>query len=109
MRHRRPAESTTETAAAGEIHLRNYDVARSHRVWLNVVDDGRRVLETTRRLRPGAVRSVAGDLAPGEYDVEVGVDGLRRAVERCRVGDGPAGAVLVEMGNGVVSVTEGVH
>lgn len=103
------APQTKRDAASEDIHLRNYDMEQSHRVWINVVADGEQLLETTRRLRPGGVRSIEDTLPPGEYDIEVGIDGLRREVERCRVGDAPERTVVVEMGNGIVSITEGLH
>jgi hypothetical protein len=55
-----------------------------------------------------AVESETGLLPPGEYDVEVELDGLRRWAGRCRVDDGPEHTVLVEVGNGLVSITEGI-
>lgn len=109
MSHQRPADARLEAMDGAEIHIRNYDVETGHSVWINVVDHGDQVLETTRRLRPGEVRNVTGAIPPGEYDVEVGVDGLRREVVRCRIGPGPEQTALVELGNGVVSVTDGLH
>lgn len=108
MSRQRPAETTTTATAPEEIHVRNYDVETSHSVWINVVDDGERAFETTRRLRPGEVYSVTGAVGPGEYDIEIGVDGLRREVVTCRIGDDPEETALVELGNSVVSVTEGI-
>lgn len=96
-------------AETGDLHLRNYDMEVGHRVWINVVDDGEQVFETTTRLEPGEADSVAGAVPPGEYDIEVGIDGLRRTVGRCRVGYGPGRTALVEIGNGVISVTQGIH
>lgn len=105
-----PPTTATETAATDEVlRARNYDVETSHTVWIHVVDDGEQRLETTRRLRPGETRTVAEAIPPGEYDIEVGIDGLRREVGRCRVGPDPERTALVEVGNGVVSVTEGVR
>lgn len=98
----------TETATE-DIHLRNYDAGSSHLVWVQVLDDGDQVIETTCRLRPGEAHSITDAVPPGEYDIAVGVDGRRRERSRCRIGDGPERTSLVEMGNGVVSITEGVH
>jgi hypothetical protein len=96
-------------ATAEDIHLRNYDAERTHRVWVTVVDGGERVVETTRRLRPGETASIEGDLPPGEYDVEVDIGGLQRTVEDCQIGDGPDRTLLVETGNGLVSLSQGVR
>ena len=109
MSRQRSSDLTTGVVANETIHIRNYDVETSHSVWINVVDDGERAFETTRRLRPGEACSIGGAVAPGEYDIEVGVDGLRREATRCHVGAAPELTALVEVGNGVVSVTEGTH
>ena len=97
---------TRRDATTEDIALRNYDLERSHRVWVTVVGDGDRLLETTRRLRPGEERGIDSSIAPGEYDVEVGIDGLRRTVENCQIGGDAERTVLVEMGNGLVSVSQ---
>jgi len=109
QRRSNPPVTATETAATDELfHIRNYDIETSHTVWIHV-GEGEQRLETTRRLRPGETRTVAEAIPPGEYDIEVGIDGLRRTVGRCRVGPDPERTALVEVGNGVVSVTEGVR
>lgn len=101
-------DADTDPSATEDIHLRNYDGDRAHTVWLNVVADGERVFETTRRLPPGGAASVADALEPGEYEIEVGSDGLRRTVGSCRIGDAPDETARIEMGNGVVSITSGL-
>jgi len=100
--------SRTVTAVESEdVHLRNYDARETHHLWLRAVGEGRTV-ERTYRLGPGTTESETGLLPPGEYDVEVELDGLRRWAGRCRVDDGPEHTVLVEVGNGLVSITEGI-
>jgi hypothetical protein len=101
--------SSRREATVEDIHVRNYDAERTHRVWVTVVDDGERVVETTRRLRPGETASIESDLRPDEYDVEVDIDGLQRTLEGCRIGDRPDQTLLVETGNGLVSLSQGVR
>jgi len=100
-------DADTDPSATEDIHLRNYDGDRAHTVWINVVDDGERVFETTRRLPPGGTASIDA-VEPGEYEIEAGSDGLRRTVGRCRIGDSATETARIEMGNGVVSVTSGL-
>lgn len=107
--HQEQSARTRGEATVEDIHLRNYDMETAHRVWVNVVADGDRVFEKTVRLGPGGTASIDGAIPPGEYALEVGIDGLRREVEHCHIGAGPERTALVEMGNGVVSTTQGLH
>jgi hypothetical protein len=90
-----------------DVHVRNYDARETHRLGVRAVGGGRTV-ERTYRVGPGATESERDALPPGEYDVEVELDGLRRWTGHCRVDEGPEHTVLIEVGNGLVSITEGV-
>jgi hypothetical protein len=97
------SKPTTGPSTGGNIYVRNYDHRAAHRVWVAVTAADRQVFETRERLHPGETRE-ATTLAPGKYDVEVEVDGLRRKATECRIGDGSPQAVLVDAGSGAVSV-----
>jgi len=103
----RPSADSTSTDVE-EVHIRNYDTRKAHSLWIRVVEDGDVAFERTYRLRPGETESELDGLAEGTYDVEVELDGLRRRVGRCRIGEGSDRAVLIEIGNGTVTVSEGV-
>jgi hypothetical protein len=90
-----------------DVLLRNYDALETHYLQLRAVGEDRTV-ERTYRLGPGTVESETDVLPAGEYHVEVEIDGPRRWAGHCRVDDGPEQTVLVEVGNGLVSITEGV-
>jgi hypothetical protein len=98
---------TVRSVESEDVHLRNYDARETHHLWLRAAGEDRTV-ERTYRLGPGTTESETDLLPPGEYDVEVELDGLRRWAGRCRVDDGPEHTVLVEVGNGLVSITEGI-
>ncbi|MEF8842613.1 MAG: hypothetical protein V5A62_13465 [Haloarculaceae archaeon] len=74
------SDETARTVGSEEVHLRNYDARETY----------------------------TDALPPGEHDVEVELDGLRLWAGHCRVGRRPEHTVLVEVGNGPVSITEGV-
>jgi hypothetical protein len=99
------AQAGTDTE---DVHIRNYDGREAHSLHVRMVGDNGVVFEERYRLAPGGAESELGVVPAGEYDVEVELDGLRRRAGRCAVGEGPEHTVLVEMGNGTVSVTEGV-
>ena len=90
-----------------DVHVRNYDGDETHELEVRAVGADRTV-ERTYRVGPGATESDTGVLPPGEYDVEVELDGLKRWAGHCRVGERPEHTVLVEVGNGLVSITEGI-
>lgn len=92
------------------VHVRNYDHADGHSVHVTVVDpDGRVHLTERCYLSPGQSRRLTGGLDPGEYRIDVRVDGVDRATAECRIDGSPAWTAVVELGNGVVSVTEGAE
>lgn len=106
-----PAQSDSPSAFGDDVdavHVRNYDHAAGHSVRLTVVDDDGRVRLTERcYLAPGQSRRVTGAIEAGAYRLGVQVDGVDRATSRCRLDGSPARTAVVELGNGVVSVTEG--
>lgn len=87
--------------------LRNYDHWQGHSIRVEVlpIEDGEPVAER-HYLAPGQTAEVVGELEPGEHDVHVWVDGVERAQAVCRLDETPAGTAIVELGNGVVSVTQ---
>lgn len=92
------------------LHVRNYDVADAHTVTVDVTDTtGVPVFKRRYHLRPGQTRSVAHDVPPGTYDVVVEVDAYDRETRRVDVGPDPAETALVELGNGITSVSQGLY
>lgn len=102
------SSGTARDVGSEDVHVRNYDGRETHHLRLRAVDGDGRAVERSYRLGPGATESETDLLPAGEYDVEVELDGLRRWAGHCRVDDGPEHTVLVEVGNGLVSITEGV-
>jgi len=97
-----------------DLQLRNYDET-TYSVELVVRDDDDRVYTQVYDLEPGECRAERDALAPGVYEVEatlVGPEtrlvGRKRDVAVCRVGEKPTETGSVEVGNHVVTVTEGV-
>lgn len=103
-----PAGSRGPDAAATpteDLLLRNYDGETGHTVTIRLASDGQAVFQDAVRLSPGETRSVMDAVAPGRYEVDVRVDGGRTASEQCRIGPDLAATALVELGNGIVSIT----
>jgi hypothetical protein len=97
-----------------DLQLRNYDDT-SYAVELVVRDDDGVVCTREYDLAPGECRAERDVLDPGVYEVEATLVGpetrvvrRKRDVAICRVGDRPTETGSVEVGNHVVTVTEGI-
>lgn len=123
MQHHRPDETAEPTlsrrlgtsdadaraAVSEEIHIRNFDTSHSSTLTLRVRDDSDLVFAKRYQLEPGTTESVCDELPDGEYVVIVELDGHRRERARCRIGRSPDETALVEVGNGTVSLTQGLY
>jgi len=99
----------TRAATSEEIHIRNFDTAHSSTLTLRVRDEGDLAFAKRYQLEPGTTESVCGELPDGEYVVIVELDGHRRERARCRIGPQPDETALIEVGNGTVSLTQGLY
>lgn len=90
-------------ATVEDLSVRNYDVDRSRSVRVTVAGGG--VLDERFDLGPGETAAVS-NLPAGTHAVTVETDGDRDAAT-CRVGTAPVESIVVETGNGVVSVSQG--
>jgi hypothetical protein len=122
--HRRTSDAddatpTTPHVTDESLVLRNYD-GTSVRVHVRFVDaDDDTVFKRTYTLGPGDVVSTPTRLRRAVYRVAATVDHdsadpgdaietTKRDAAECLVGSAPAETAVVETGNGVVSVTEGI-
>lgn len=108
----RPTTEAAVTAPAPSrateaVHVRNYDHRAGHSVRVTVDRHGDVRLTARHYLRPGQSVRVTGSVDAGEHRVRVWVDGVERERADCRLDDTPAGTAVVEIGNGVVSLTDG--
>lgn len=88
--------------------LRNYDSETTHEVGVRFLDaEDETAFRQTFTLAPQATVSVCMRLPRAVYRVEVDLDDCSTSAE-CLVGSGPDETALVEVGNGLVSVAEGV-
>lgn len=97
------------TQRSEEIHIRNFDTRRTHSLTIKVRDSQGLVFANRYQLTPGKTASELGQVPPGEYEIHVKLDGRRRQTARCEVDGTLDKTVLVEVGNGTVSVTEGLY
>jgi hypothetical protein len=129
LRHADTARSTVSNATGGgpdvrprveQLHIRNYDEDRRYRLELSISRPGYPPShETTYELAPDNVLSELQVVPPGRYDVTVEGSfqpvgnaptdaGTSNDTAVCNVGDRAPQTIVVECGNGVVSVSEGL-
>lgn len=101
-------QRTTTAARSEEIHIRNFDDTRSYDLTLTVRLDDESVLSNTYYLTPGRRISEIYRLPAGIYDVTAELDNRQRETARCEIGSTIRRTALVEVGNGIVSVTQGL-
>lgn len=90
------------------VALANYDHWAGHSVEVTVITvDGEPVLRERHYLPPDRSTGLSASIVPGEYELRVRVDGVERSRTSHRIDDTPTGTAVVELGNGVVSVTDG--
>lgn len=88
-----------------DVHVRNYD-DEEHVLWVRVVTEaGDLAYQQSYRLAGHDSAIELDALTPGACDVEVELDGLRRWVERYELAADATRGLLVETGNGTVSIT----
>lgn len=106
------AEGADELGVLGteEILLRNYDNQWGYDLNLQLVNAaGDSVFEKQYYLPPGQVASELDTVAAGEYEVRATLDNQKQATVHCAIHTDPEQTLVVEVGNGVMSLTQGLH
>lgn len=105
-----------------QFHLRNYDESRQYRLAVSISRPNRDPQhEIAYELAPGQVASDFETVPPGRYEVHVsgsfqpagqerhhGTTGSDEETASCNIGDRPQQTVVVECGNGIIAVSEGL-
>lgn len=93
-----------------DIHVRSYDHRWSYDLDVEVrTRDGIQVFRERYYVAPGQSTSELNALPSGEHEITVTVDDDRCERVQCRIGDSPDHTVVIEVGNGVLSVSEGLR
>lgn len=89
--------------------IRSYDGRRQHQVTVRLHDTEDEIaFQGNYTVPPLGVVAVRECIDRGVYGVDVSIDGDTGASADCLVGSDPTETALVEFGNGLVSVSEGV-
>ncbi|MFB6359961.1 MAG: hypothetical protein ABEH59_01415 [Halobacteriales archaeon] len=99
-----------EVVGSEDIHVRNYDHQWGYDLTLEVFDaDGEAVLETRYYLPPGQFESEINALPAGRYAVQATLDNRKDASAEVRIDTDVEHTLVVEVGNGALSLTEGLN
>jgi hypothetical protein len=104
-----PARHESTDVSSADIFIRNFDTNRTNRLTVRIRDEEGIVFASRYALTPGKTEYEVDRLEPGEYDCIVELDSQRRERATCRIGPHPKHTALVEIGNGTVSITQGLY
>jgi hypothetical protein len=93
-----------------DVHIRSYDHWRSYDIRVEIrTRDGIPVFERRYDVAPGRSTGELDTLPDGEYEIVVTAGDDRCERVQCRIGASPDHTVVIEVGNGVLSVTKGLR
>ena len=94
-----------------DIHIRNYDFRQGYDLELTVINTQteQTVYDDRFYFQPGQDKSLQNLLDAGIYRVSVQLDDGETKLMTCEIDTFPQGGILIELGNGQVSVTEGIY
>jgi hypothetical protein len=99
----------SRTAQTEDLHVRSYAHEWAYDVAVEVSTlDGDVVFDADYYLQPGDAESELDALPPGKYEIRATLDNETRETAQCRIGDAPEQTAVIEVGNGVLSLTEGL-
>lgn len=99
-----------EVIGSEQVHIRNHDHQLGYDLNLEIVDaTGGVVFENRYYLQPGLIESELDVLPPGEYEIRATLDNHQAETLQCRIDTDPEHSLVVEMGNGVLSLTQGLQ
>ena len=98
-----------QTARSEDLHVRSYAHEWAYDVTVKIATpDGDVVFDTDYYLQPGDAESELDALPPGEYEIQATLDNETHETAQCHIGPSPHRTAVIEVGNGVLSVTEGL-
>ncbi|MFB6301225.1 MAG: hypothetical protein ABEH65_13310 [Halobacteriales archaeon] len=106
---RRSIDSETRSASE-EILIRSYDHRWAYDLEIEAVDAaGESIYRKRYYLQPGQIEGVRNELPTGEYELWITLDNTHHKTVDCRIGSAPEDTVVIEIGNGTMSITQGLY
>lgn len=92
------------------IHIRSYDHQWSYDLDVELVtDEGETAFRERYYLLPGHTESESSIVPQGDYELRVTLDNRHEERLECRIGSTPGHTAVIEVGNGALALTEGLH
>lgn len=92
-----------------ELHIRSYDHQWSYDLDVELVtDEGAVAFREQYYVPPGHTKSEAGMAPHGDYELRVTLDNSRVKTFDCTIGSSPEHTAVIEIGNGAITLTEGL-
>lgn len=99
-----------EVIGSEQIHIRNHDHQWGYDLTLAIVDAADDVVfEKQYYLQPGHIESELDALPADEYEIRATLDNLEEETLRGHIDAEPKHTLVIEMGNGVLSLTQGLQ
>ncbi|MFB6149776.1 MAG: hypothetical protein ABEJ48_08935 [Halobacteriales archaeon] len=106
--HRSVGSGTQNTSE--EILIRSYDHRWAYDLEIEAIDQTDRSRFRKRYyLQPGQIEGERDVLPAGEYELRITLDNTHHKTVDCRIGSSPADTVVIEIGNGTMSITQGLY
>ncbi|MFC5133251.1 MULTISPECIES: hypothetical protein [Haloferacaceae] len=102
-------DSTRWRLESEDLHVRNHDPETAHDVRLTIRRDDERRHHAEYHLLPDQSGSSVNLLQPGAYAVTAAVDDGETETATVCVSDEPEQTIVVEVINGSVRISEGIH
>lgn len=109
-------ESSVDISTNGEhaqvptedVHIRSYDHEWSYDLEIEIATlDGTVCFRDRYVLQPNDAKSIENVVSPGDYEICVTLDNDRKDFRTCRIGPSTDATAVIEVGNGIVSLSEG--
>lgn len=92
------------------IHIRNYDHQWGYDLTIEIVAaDGHLRLEKRYYLQPGQIENEVDLLPHDDYELRVTLDNDQQKTLQCRIDASPANTAVIGVGNGALSLTDGLY
>lgn len=103
------ADGSRVALVTESFHLRSYDHRRGYDLEVEVESlNGEAGFERRYYLQPGQTVSELDAVPSGAYEVRATMDNCVRRHLACRIDSAPEHTVVIEVGNGALSLTEGL-
>lgn len=107
---RQAHDNGQDSITSEDIVVRNYDQQWGYDLSLEVTEtNGEIAFEKHYYLQAGQVESELNALSPGKYVIEATLDNLTTDTLQCQIDATPKHTAVIEIGNGALSLTEGIH